>query len=108
MRQFQFLLFQCGAKFRGGGFLGSHSAKLRAKAHNNEKRGTRPASIYGTIQKETILKEDLICPICYENPVEIQTNCKHNYCKPCIEKNNNLENLCPYCRTQLEYFYEII
>ena len=59
------------------------------------------------IEKESIKNEDLICPICYENEVEIQTNCKHNYCLSCIENVNYKNYVCPYCRTELKYFHQI-
>jgi hypothetical protein len=59
------------------------------------------------IEKDSIQKDDLTCPICYENEVEIQTNCKHNYCLSCIENINNKNNVCPYCRTELKCFHQI-
>jgi hypothetical protein len=51
-------------------------------------------------------KEELVCPICYDETkfIEIQTNCKHNFCKSCIIDyyNHSITKYgscdCPYCR----------
>lgn len=44
-----------------------------------------------------------VCPICYENEVNLSTKCKHSFCNNCLtrwkEKNSN----CPYCRSQLGF-----
>lgn len=48
------------------------------------------------------------CPICYENIINIQTNCKHNFCKSCIITHYENNKNCPYCRTSLTTFYSIV
>ena len=63
-------------------------------------------------ENENYNASDLICPICYENRVTVQTNCEHNFCYKCIKSYyENIENdnfdKCPYCRTQLCKFYKI-
>lgn len=60
------------------------------------------------IQLKSIDLENKTCPICYETQVNIQTNCKHNFCKDCISKYCELNNCyCPYCRIRLTDFYLI-
>jgi ankyrin repeat protein len=44
------------------------------------------------------------CPICYQNPIAVQTNCKHNFCKQCAETFYQKSNSCPYCRQQIIEF----
>jgi hypothetical protein len=52
-------------------------------------------------------KDDLICPICYdeEKCIEVQTNCNHQFCSSCIKNYYNNNSItknnccnCPYCR----------
>lgn len=53
--------------------------------------------------------EDIICSICYDDNkiIEIQTNCKHNFCKDCINTYylNSIYKFnlckCPYCRIDI-------
>jgi ankyrin repeat protein len=63
------------------------------------------------IDKTTIISinniQDKECPICYENTVQKQSNCKHNYCTECIQKHYNNNSSCPICRQQLTTFYNI-
>ncbi len=47
------------------------------------------------------------CPICYENTVSVQTGCKHNFCKDCIQTVYNTKKNCPCCRESLNLFYLI-
>lgn len=51
------------------------------------------------------------CPICYENPSTIETNCHHSFCSPCVKKYFKSFNKkgddtcipgCPMCRTKIE------
>jgi hypothetical protein len=42
-----------------------------------------------------------ICPICYDAPCNIQTNCNHTYCEPCIKKYLQKLYECPYCRAKI-------
>ena len=63
------------------------------------------------IDKTTIVSinhiEDKTCPICYENSIQLQTNCKHCYCTLCIQKHYNNNSSCPYCKQQITTFYNI-
>ena len=60
-------------------------------------------SPYLTIRLEK--QEEKECPICYEDEVEVQTNCGHNYCKKCIIKTEL--SSCPYCRQEINGLYLI-
>ena len=42
-----------------------------------------------------------LCTICYENNCEIETQCRHSYCKKCIEKWMEKQNTCPDCRASI-------
>jgi len=51
------------------------------------------------------------CPICYENPTTIETNCGHSFCAPCVKKYFKSFNKkgddtcipgCPMCRAKIE------
>jgi len=61
------------------------------------------------ISLDTIDEHDKTCYICCASQVEIQTNCKHNFCKKCITKHNikNKCTTCPFCRQTLNKFYNI-
>lgn len=60
-------------------------------------------SPYHTIRLEE--QEEKECPICYEDEVEVQTNCGHNFCKKCIIKTEL--SSCPYCRQEMNGLYLI-
>jgi len=50
-----------------------------------------------------------VCSICYEQCVEIQTDCKHDYCVECIQKwrktcGNYDVISCPYCRSSVHEY----
>lgn len=60
-------------------------------------------SPYHTIRLEE--QEEKECPICYEDEVEVQTNCGHNFCKKCIIKTEL--SSCPYCRQEINGLYLI-
>ena len=47
------------------------------------------------------------CPICFEE-VNIQTECKHNYCEHCLSNHLNNKKNCPLCRQSLKNFYAIV
>ncbi len=49
--------------------------------------------------------KDNECPVCYENVVNIQTDCKHNFCEACIIKVYSKSNNCPCCRSTINKFY---
>ena len=56
-----------------------------------------------------VMPEGDKCPICYEAPVNIQTNCEHNYCLACLTKYymGAEEPVCPYCRSKITMCYEV-
>jgi ankyrin repeat protein len=51
--------------------------------------------------------EDNICPICLENPVSMQTNCLHKYCRQCLITHYYYNITCPLCRTEITVCYEL-
>ncbi len=59
--------------------------------------------------------DEVLCSICYDETkkIELQTNCKHNFCKKCIIQyyNNQIEknNICncPYCRQTINSFSKL-
>lgn len=60
------------------------------------------------IFKDNFIKETVAepCPICIDKiDIAVITNCRHIYCKNCIdtmfERSNNKPINCPYCRTQI-------
>ena len=64
------------------------------------------------IQLKYTNKEELVCPICYSKEyfVNVQTNCKHNFCLTCITDYYNKCNgncNCPYCRQTITSFYNL-
>ncbi len=58
------------------------------------------------------LKNIDMCPICCDdtNIVNLQTNCGHNFCTPCMNLYwmKNHYSTCPYCRTPIKYFSKIV
>ena len=61
-----------------------------------------------TIFKDNFIEETVSepCPICIDNiDIAVITNCRHIYCKNCIdtmfERSNNQPINCPYCRTPI-------
>ncbi len=66
-----------------------------------------PIDFTQKIELSTINRESRECPICYENVVNIQSKCKHNFCKDCIQIYYNKNNKCPCCRNNLDLFYLI-
>ena len=59
--------------------------------------------------KQIILSQtdDKICPVCLDNQIELQTNCKHNFCVKCCDQFYTVNKICPYCRTNITQFYKI-
>lgn len=45
----------------------------------------------------------MTCKICYENQKELITKCGHQFCLNCIREWMNIQNICPYCRSDLNY-----
>ena len=52
--------------------------------------------------------EDRECMICKERHINLQTNCKHNFCTECICEWYMLHNTCPYCRVDINVFKTVI
>lgn len=42
------------------------------------------------------------CPICKDKSVDLETPCKHSFCRDCIEGWLMHNNNCPYCRKKLK------
>ena len=64
--------------------------------------------INGVVTRFIYLEEKETCFICYNKDVEIQTNCKHNFCNECIHNWMNRKNNCPLCRTEIYQIKEIL
>jgi len=65
-----------------------------------------------TFIDKVILKKEQIetCPICEQNECNVQSSCKHSYCKECILTwLDSYKRTCPYCRETINYntFYKI-
>jgi hypothetical protein len=57
------------------------------------------------LNSTSVLVENLTdCVICYANPIGVQTNCKHNFCKQCAEIFYEKSSSCPYCRQHISEF----
>ena len=41
------------------------------------------------------------CIICKHRTINLQTNCKHNFCTECISEWYGLHQSCPYCRANI-------
>jgi hypothetical protein len=55
-------------------------------------------NIIGKVKKN----EPVICFICSDIPSEIETQCKHQFCKNCISKWIEMgKMICPYCRQSM-------
>ena len=57
--------------------------------------------IKGEIKKDEIKNYICDCPICFENPTDIYTECNHMYCTDCITQHYKRKHNCPMCRTNL-------
>ncbi len=62
------------------------------------------------IPSNSIDQEDRICPYCWDEQVSIQTSCTHSFCSRCIDLHycTGKNKLCPYCRSELNDFYQIV
>ena len=48
------------------------------------------------------------CPVCCENIVNVQTNCKHQFCESCIRTCLKQKHTCPYCRQLLTSLSKLV
>ena len=53
------------------------------------------------IQIICLEEEDKECIICKHRTINLQTNCKHNFCTECISEWYGLHQSCPYCRANI-------
>ena len=60
------------------------------------------------IDKNSLSTTDNLCCICSINEINVQTNCKHNYCSECLTEWTNRKPTCPYCREELTRYYKIV
>ena len=72
-----------------------------------EKDFTLTAKIIRIIYERKDIKIDELCMICLTNKTDIITKCNHIYCNNCIEIWLNINESCPYCRTNIEELYKI-
>lgn len=89
-------------------------------------QGIKPERYKLTIELESIIDYDIItvlpissnivklknvdsCPICCDdnNKVNLQTDCGHNFCTPCMRYYWTKNNSCPYCRSLIKLFNKI-
>jgi hypothetical protein len=59
--------------------------------------------IYHYNVKEGDITINQMCSICHENNSNCETNCKHIYCRGCIEKASKTNTQCPTCRKNILY-----
>ena len=52
--------------------------------------------------------EDKECTICTTNNINLQTNCKHNFCTECISEWYDLHKTCQYCRADITQFKNLV
>ena len=43
------------------------------------------------------------CKICYENKNEVITKCGHEFCMDCLKDWIEIEQICPYCRSDINF-----
>lgn len=71
---------------------------------------------YNILEKELPISRDTkvpnnnkneICSICYVSPIEMKTNCNHNYCHNCISTwySRNDKKTCPLCNQVIRNIY---
>ena len=59
------------------------------------------------IYKIKDIQIDELCMICLTNKSNIITECEHIYCDICIDIWLNINDNCPYCRTNITELYKI-
>ena len=52
--------------------------------------------------------EDKECTICKTHNINLQTNCKHNFCTECISEWYDLHKTCPYCRADITQIKKLV
>lgn len=61
------------------------------------------------IYDKYVLNDDIInCLVCYDEKSTIVTSCNHQYCKNCIMTWSSDNLTCPYCRTLIGNYYNIV
>nr|XP_038033384.1 tripartite motif-containing protein 35 isoform X2 [Anas platyrhynchos] len=81
---------------------GGDAASAAARPHAMEKATSPPpgSSVILASSSASTLKEELLCPICYEPFREAVTLCcGHNFCKGCVSRSwEHQYHLCPVCK----------
>ena len=80
--------------------------KIKYQINYNDENNKSVSKNINILEKE---KETLVCGICYENDVTIESViCNHQFCEGCIILlfDNNTNN-CPYCRVNMVLFIKI-
>ena len=75
--------------------------------YNIAKDGDLTAKISRYVYKTKDIKIDDLCMICLTNKSDIITQCEHIYCYNCIDIWLNINENCPYCRTNITELYKI-
>lgn len=57
-----------------------------------------PLAKHGEIKQVAVVE---VCPICSESLSNIQTQCNHSFCEPCITTWIHQKKSCPCCRENL-------
>lgn len=60
------------------------------------------------IIRNKIVDNKINCLICYDNVSDIITSCNHQYCKACIFTWTEEHMTCPYCRSYIFNYFNII
>lgn len=66
------------------------------------------SNLYIEERIDIILTESIICSICINNNVNIQTNCSHYFCLDCISEWYTTNKECPHCRQNITHAYNLI
>jgi len=77
--------------------------KYYAKISNNK------VIDYKVIYDKNFVENDIInCLVCYDEKSTLITSCNHQYCKTCIFTWTLNNKTCPYCRTYIDKYYNLI
>lgn len=71
---------------------------LKDKKQGTDDGYTLRDNFYEDIFKNKPIDDD--CPVCYERTQEIETGCKHSFCRECVYTWCDMRGTCPMCRDQ--------
>lgn len=85
-----------------------NSTVIRPMNYVFRKMNEQQKLVFLSLKRKTYDSFEKECPICYTNMNfrnEATTNCKHTFCSGCLQKwLHNHNNICPICRTTIEYY----